>query len=514
MRRLSEATWFSNAYAVCSGIWGKITERATENQCSRQTAYRQATIVREALERRRDPHYEDLLAEKDGLAQENCELWEAFADSVQFPEGRQIEFAARGTAMGLSLSQIQELLAVVLGAAQAPSRSQVGRWIQEAARKAGQVLKALDQFTRKLAVCVCLDEIFFRRDPVLVVVEPHSMAWLAGERTPDRSGATWHRILRPFQNVEMAVSDAGTGLQKGLRDWDAERQEAGTPAVQTSLDIFHTDKEAQPVLAANWKKAEVLWEKAEACDRRLAQCQRQGQDARGASCAAGHAWRRAQDAFHAAETEDAVWDRAKIAFSLFLPDGTLNTEASAREELQAVCNLLPGDRWAKVCRMLEDPRALTFLKRMSEQLELAEPNAALRAELLRLKWLRAKFWDPEVDAARLTSLVAVQETICHKLRPDWKASYEGVAQVLQTTVRASSAVECMNSVIRMHQARHRNLTQPLLDLKRLYWNTRRFREGKRKAASPYKLLGLKLPDLDFWRLLNADPATLTQQLST
>ena len=514
MRKLPEATWFSNAYAVCSGIWGKITERAAENQCSRQTSYRHAAIAREALERRRDPRYEDLLAEKDRLTQENCELWGAYADSTHFPEGRRIEFAARATAMGLSLSQTQELLTVVVGAAQAPSRSQVGRWVQEAAQKAGQVLKTLDQFTRKLAVCVCLDEIFFRRDPVLVVVEPNSMAWLAAERTSDRSGTTWHRVLRPFQNVEMAVSDAGTGLQKGLRDWNAERQEAGAPAVQTSLDIFHTDKEAQPMLAANWKKAEALWEQAEACDRKVAQYQQQGRDARGASTAAWRAWQRGQDAFHAAETEDAVWDRAKTAFSLFLPDGTLNTEVSAREELQAVCNLLPGDRWAKVRRMLEDPRALTFLKRMHEQLKLVEPDAALRAELLRLKWLRAQFRDPQVDAARQTSLVAVQATICHKLCPDWKTSYERVARVLQTTVRASSAVECMNSVIRMHQARHRNLTQPLLDLKRLYWNTRRFREGKRKAASPYKLLGLKLPELDFWRLLNADPATLAQQLST
>jgi hypothetical protein len=514
MRKLSEATWFSNAFAVCCGIWGKITELAAENQCSRQTAYRQAAIAREALDRRRDPRYEDLLAQKHSLAQENCELWKAFADSFQFPECRRIEFAARATAMGISLSQIQELLAVVMGTAQAPSRSQVGRWVQEVARKAGEVLKILDQVTRTLAVCVCLDEIFFRRDPVLVVVEPHSMAWLAGERTADRSGTTWHRVLRPFQNVEMAVSDAGTGLQKGLRDWDAERQRAGAPAVQSSLDIFHTDKEAQPVLASNWKKAEALWERAEACDRKVAQCEQQGRDARGAVCAARCAWQTAQNAFHAAEAEDAVWDRAKTAFSLFLPDGTLNTEASARKELQAIGNLLPGDRWAKVRRMLEDPRALTFLTRMQEQLDLTEPNAALRAELLRLKWLRAKFRDPQNDAARLTSLIAVQETICYKLCPDWNTSYECLAQVLQTTVRASSAVECMNSVIRMHQARHRNLTQPLLDLKRLYWNTRRFRAGKRKATSPYTLLGLKLPVMDFWSLLNTDLPTLTQQLST
>ena len=150
---------------------------------------------------------------------------------------------------------------------------------------------------------------------------------------------------------------------------------------------------------------------------------------------------------------------------------------------------------------------------MHEQLELAEPDATLRAELLKLRWLRSQFQDSQVDAARLNSLIAVQETICHKLCADWRPRYERVAHVLRTTVRASSAVECMNSVIRMHQARHRTLTQPMLDLKRLYWNMRTFREGKRKSASPYELLGLKLPSLDFWTVLNADPATLAQQLS-
>jgi hypothetical protein len=39
--------------------------------------------------------------------------------------------------------------------------------------------------------------------------------------------------------------------------------------------------------------------------------------------------------------------------------------------------------------------------------------------------------------------------------------------VLSRTVLASSAVECMNSVLRMHQSGHRTLTQGMPDLKRL-----------------------------------------------
>jgi hypothetical protein len=95
-----------------------------------------------------------------------------------------------------------------------------------------------------------------------------------------------------------------------------------------------------------------------------------------------------------------------------------------------------------------------------------------------------------------------------------RASYQRVATVLGETVRASSAVECLNRVLRMQQSRHRRMTQPMLDLKRLYWNCRAFRSGPRKDVCPYRALGRKLPTYDFWPLLHTDPAQLTQQLST
>ena len=80
-------------------------------------------------------------------------------------------------------------------------------------------------------------------------------------------------------------------------------------------------------------------------------------------------------------------------------------------------------------------------------------------------------------------------------------------------MRASSAVECMNSVLRMHQSRHKRMTQAMLDLKRLYWNCHRLKAGKRKDGCPYEHLGLALPSFDFWELLQTDPERLTQELS-
>ena len=71
----------------------------------------------------------------------------------------------------------------------------------------------------------------------------------------------------------------------------------------------------------------------------------------------------------------------------------------------------------------------------------------------------------------------------------------------------------MNSVLRMHQSRHRTLTQELLDLKRLYWNTRVFQGGKRKARCPYEHLGLALPHYDFWGLLQDEMNTAVGQVN-
>ena len=95
-----------------------------------------------------------------------------------------------------------------------------------------------------------------------------------------------------------------------------------------------------------------------------------------------------------------------------------------------------------------------------------------------------------------------------------QGAYERVAAVLGSTVRASSAVEGINSVLRMQQCRHRRMTQGLLDLKRLYWNCRRLPTGRRRGRCPYELLGVALPSTDFWTLLQTPPGALAKQLSS
>jgi hypothetical protein len=155
------------------------------------------------------------------------------------------------------------------------------------------------------------------------------------------------------------------------------------------------------------------------------------------------------------------------------------------------------------------------LASLQGRLRLAVPAPMLRDALVHLWYLLKALKQAEGDDRRYWSQwVAMARLLCARLCPDWQVSYVKVDELLRQAVRASSAVEGVNSVVRMHQGRHRHVSQEMLDLKRLYWNCRVFREGKRKERSPYELLGLKLPTSDWWQLLQMDPQELEEKLLT
>jgi hypothetical protein len=390
--------------------------------------------------------------------------------------------------------------------------------VKACAEAAGHVLKRLDQACRGLVITGCFDEIFFHGNPVLVGVEPHSMAWVLGEHAVDRSGSTWTAALQGFDALQQAVVDGGSGLRRGLADFQSQRKIAGnSTTLEVSLDVFHTKQESQRVLRKLWNRVESRWARAEEADRQVARAWRNGGDRRGFGGAAGRAWKKAERAMERYDRVERAWKRIETAFELFRPDGWLNDRTWAEGEMAAAVKELDGAEWGKLRRALADRRSLTFLDRMQRQLATAEPRAELREALVRRWWLRRQSVAVPADApggGRWLAAALVQTEYCQKLEANWQESYRRVAAVLRETVRASSAVECMNSVLRMHQGRHRTVTQPMLDLKRLYWNCRPFRSGKRRTRFPYELLGLSLPTTDWWQLLHMPPADLTQQVSS
>ena len=172
--------------------------------------------------------------------------------------------------------------------------------------------------------------------------------------------------------------------------------------------------------------------------------------------------------------------------------------------------------WAKTRRALTRPELLTFLDSTHERLaslavspEVRE--AAVQAEGLRQRPERLPEGDP--SAAALRGVLLVTGLVLSLSGPAGLGAVVQVRQVLRQAWRASSLVECLNSVARMQQSRHRRMTPGLLSLKRLYWNCRTFRTGQRRKQTPYGLLGVHLPTMDWWELLRLSPEQLRQQLS-
>jgi hypothetical protein len=520
MATLSARTLICNVAALLSRRWGAVTEQAKQAGCSRQAIYKQEAKVVRAVEEAQPgrPAYAALQEDNRRLHEENRQLWAALATAVDFPPAKQHQFTATASGMGLSLSQIRVLLAIVLPPALSPKRATLGRWVQQAARRARALLDVLDRSCQQLVLRLCLDEIFLHRQPVLMGVEPGSLVWVIGQRAKDRSGETWCAALQPWGHVQYTAVDGGSGLKRGLQLTRQQRAEAKSDVpLAENLDNFHIQQEGQKALRRQWQEAEKVWEKAEAADKKVAQTGRQGQKLSGPAAQARAAWCGAEQAFTEAQSYETAYQRAVAALELFRPDGQLNDPTWAAAELRTAVHELPGERWAKFRRMALDPRALTFLEHLQRALVAAEPRAELRQALVTLWRLRHPQRLGKAlrgSLSRAPAREAVQAVICQKLAADWPAAYRRVSQVFRQTVRASSVVECMNSVLRMHQARHRGLSQDLINLKRLYWNCRTFVEGKRKGQAPYQQLGLQLPSYEFWDLLEMNPEQLKQKVST
>ncbi len=518
MFTISTGILIANAAARLNGPRGAVTRQAQGAGCSRQTVYIHAGKVKAAVEAEcgAGETREVLCEQLDSLLKENAQLWEWLDQTIEFLPAKRQEFAVTAMAMGLSNSQIRELMVILLGAKASPSRSTIHRWVQAAGTAATRVLGQLDQSCRDLVLTGCLDEIFFNGRSVLVGVEPHSMVWFLGKKAENHQASTWFTELRPWNSLQYITADAGSGLQGGIAQLQQNRRATNQVPVEKGLDVFHTKRAANQALRVAWSRVERAWKQAEAVDLNLKRARWHGRSERKLKHQHEEAWSKAFRVFRSYERTEAAWKRVAPALDIFRPDGQLNDRKWAQEQVAWGLRRLRDSEWSKVRGLLQNQESFTFLDRLHDQLNRLSLPPILRDALVQLWWLRRQLASKSAETAPAGyghAAYLVQQLLCAKLDANWRESYRGAAAVLRQTVRASSAVECMNSVLRMHQARHRTLTQPMLDLKRLYWNTRVFLRGKRKGRCPYQHLGLKLRSYSFWNLLQAAHDSETSQQS-
>jgi hypothetical protein len=433
--------------------------------------------------------------------------------AVVIDDAKQAELAAVSQACGVTLVQCQNLLEVLIPREKILSVPTLGRRTKAAGKQAGALLEVLDAFTQEQVRDGAADEIYVR-DPVLMVVEQESLCWVTGKLSDEVSGEAWSKEFERLPQLEQVARDGGTGLAKGVELVNAKRLEQGQEPLLEQGDHFHALRSGGVGLRRFEKRAEAALAKAEKAQKALEECIRQGQKQTGPAVRASHAWRQAEEAMDTWIAMDKTWQRIKGALRLITPEGELNTRAKAEAVLAETLAQLPDADFAKTKRQLQKPEMLNHLDRVQNELaKLPMPEevkqAAVRQEVLKRQPKHG------AQAAAMHGMLLVCAAALSKAGETGQQAVSAVQDVFRRAYRASSLVECLNSVLRMQQAQHRRMTQDLLDLKRLYWNCHRFRTGRRRGTTPYERLGIPWPEgLPWWDVLKLTPEQLRNKLST
>jgi hypothetical protein len=516
MAKVGSPQWIASAFAVVCGRYGDVRRLAHQGGLCRQSVYREAAGVVRTLEGNPWRQQSAALRQQLRQCQQRVAEWEAqLAQAIVLDRDKQAEVACLAQALGISLPEVPTLLDALRPGAVA-SVATLGRWTKAAAEKSAALLAVLDEFTVAEVRQAAADEIYVT-DPVLMVVEPASLCWVSGRLTASLSHKAWTEELQRLPALEQVTRDGGLSLRKAVAAVNQQRQEQNQPAVVDQLDHFHSLRGGSEGLRKLQGRVKSALAEADDCQAALDRQRRHGRSENGYRHKARDRWSKANQAMDTWVERDVVWQKIKAALQLITPAGEVNTRPRAEALLAELLPQLAEADFAQAKRMLQQPQTLTYLDEVQRKLAALPVPPEVRQAAVDQECLRRR---PELvqgdspRAAALRGVLLVCAVVLAKAGEVGQQAVQGVQAIFRNTWRASSLVECINSVLRLQQARHRKMSQGLLDLKRLYWNCHTFRTGRRRGTTPYQRLGIAWPKgLRWWKVLKLSPEQLRDKLS-
>jgi len=393
----------------------------------------------------------------------------------------------------------------------------VSALIHEAGQRAGEILAKVNHAVMG-AVMQARDELFVGRDPILLMVDPHSLVITGLYATEDRDAETWGCVLLFTQDRRVQIK----GLSEdGCIPYEKSCKLAKLYAA-IQKDVWHPLEEVRKVIHDIEREA---YKKLETTEKLEKQLLKRWDDAVFVQ------WVGAYEQLEALLTQidqlsfwrGCLWDAVEL---VDWRNGEIRHRAInqwlADETLKGI-QQLSHPRIQKLAERLEKqlPEMLTFLD------DIAQPLAAWQAQAEQC------FQDHSYTTCFQNS-VACLWRLEHALRnghkqfrkaaleaeqwlaawieddPQLQALAEKLLFILEKTVRTSSAAETINSVLRPYLDRRRECTdlesrQLFLNLFVLWFNMHKFERGPRKGKSPYELAGIDLGTDDWLTLLGYPP---------
>ncbi len=156
----------ASAFAVFCGRYGDVTQMAQDREQSRQSLYREAERVIESVDgAEAQARIDELKRHLDERQAEVNALRERLRHAVEITPDKQHEFATVAQAEGVSLSVARRLLRVMTGPRRSQAVATLGRATMEAGKKAGPLLRVLDEAARPEVKQATADEIFLDANP-------------------------------------------------------------------------------------------------------------------------------------------------------------------------------------------------------------------------------------------------------------------------------------------------------------------------------------------------------------
>lgn len=389
--------------------------------------------------------------------------------------------------------------------------------LHEAGKRAGEILQQIDHSVLG-EVVQARDELFVGRDPILLMVEPHSLVITGLYATADRDAETWGCVLLFTQDRLVQIKGLAEdgcipyGTSCKLAQLDVAIQKDVWHPLHDVLKVIHDlEREALQKLKVTEKLEKQLrktWDDAvfaewmkpyEQFEDLLAQINR-------LSFLYGCLW-------DAVELVD--WRNGEIR------DRAIN-QWLAEETLKDI-KQLPHPRIQKLAERLENqlPEMLTFLDGIIQPLgdwqAQAEQHFQDHSSVTCFQNSVARLWRLEhalrngqkkFQKAALESQQWLAAWI--ESDPQLKELAEKLLNLLERTVRTSCAAETINSVLRPYFDHRRECTdlvsrQLFLNLFVLWFNMHKFERGPRKGKSPYEIAGIDLGTNDWLTLLGYPP---------
>jgi hypothetical protein len=156
----------ASAFAVLCGQYGDVTELARDREQSRQSLYREAEQVSNAVDGAAAQARIEELQQQLAARQAEVKVLETrLKHAVEITLDKQHEFATVAQAEGVSLSVARRLLRVMTGPRRRQGVATLGRATLQAGKKAGPLLEVLDEAVRPKVKQGTADEIFLDANP-------------------------------------------------------------------------------------------------------------------------------------------------------------------------------------------------------------------------------------------------------------------------------------------------------------------------------------------------------------